>query len=579
MRSADLTALNAGGSFESIVEVPSTLTDSSQIQLLVDNGDNVWYGDNIISKELPQDNFQKFRSDTVTLGNSPVRIRNIQGASHTSSLATQTVSNVPGVVTAVISAGGGIGFYMQDPTPDTGANSDSTSEAIFVFLGNSAIANPTVGQSVQVTGRVDEFRPANNATNLTTTQINATVSGAAVGAIASLGTVTPTIIGNGGRTQPTTFIQNDFTAAGNVETGGDFDPTTVGIDFYESLEGMLVQVNNPVVVGPTNNLGEFYVLPDNGANATGRTNRGGIAISATDFNPERIQIDDTLLNPPSGGSLSPVTNVGDKLSAVSGIVGYSFSNYEVLNTPQIPQASVTSGGLTKEVTNLTGNANQLIVANFNVENLDPSDTAKFPALASRIVSNLQSPDIINLEEIQDNNGAINDTTVAADITYNTLISAIQAAGGPTYEFRQINPVNNQDGGEPGGNIRVGFLFNPSRVTFVDRPGGTPTTPTTVNSVSGAPELSASPGRIDPTNPAFNSSRKPLVGEFLFNGQQVFVIANHFNSKGGDQPLFGPVNHLSSLQKISASNKHKLSIILSIAFWQSMPMRMLLLLEI
>jgi predicted extracellular nuclease len=83
------------------------------------------------------------------------------------------------------------------------------------------------------------------------------------------------------------------------------------------------------------------------------------------------------------------------------------------------------------------------------------------------------------------------------------------------------------------------LFNPSRVTFVDRPGGTPTTPTTVNSVSGAPELSASPGRIDPTNAAFNSSRKPLVGEFLFNGQQVFVIANHFNSKGGDQPLFGP----------------------------------------
>jgi predicted extracellular nuclease len=96
---------------------------------------------------------------------------------------------------------------MQDPTPDTGANPNSTSEAIFVFLGNSAIANPTVGQSVQVTGRVDEFRPANNATNLTTTQIDATVSGAAVGAIASLGTVTPTIIGTGGRTQPTTSFK------------------------------------------------------------------------------------------------------------------------------------------------------------------------------------------------------------------------------------------------------------------------------------------------------------------------------------------------------------------------------------
>ena len=48
----------------------------------------------------------------------------------------------------------------------------------------------------------------------------------------------------------------------------------------------------------------------------------------------------------------------------------------------------------------------------------------------------------------------------------------------------------------------------------------------------------SPGRIDPTNAAFNNSRKPLAGEFTYNGQRLFVIANHFNSKGGDQPLFG-----------------------------------------
>jgi hypothetical protein len=39
--------------------------------------------------------------------------------------------------------------------------------------------------------------------------------------------------------------------------------------------------------------------------------------------------------------------------------------------------------------------------------------------------------------------------------------------------------------------------------------------------------------------AFASSRKPLVGQFIFNGQEVTVVGNHFNSKGGDQPLFGP----------------------------------------
>ena len=52
------------------------------------------------------------------------------------------------------------------------------------------------------------------------------------------------------------------------------------------------------------------------------------------------------------------------------------------------------------------------------------------------------------------------------------------------------------------------------------------------------ELSFSPGRVDPTNSAFNASRKPLAGEFTFNGQKLFVIGNHFNSKGGDDPLFG-----------------------------------------
>ncbi len=53
-----------------------------------------------------------------------------------------------------------------------------------------------------------------------------------------------------------------------------------------------------------------------------------------------------------------------------------------------------------------------------------------------------------------------------------------------------------------------------------------------------PRLSISPGRIAPANPAWEASRKPLVGEFKYRGETLFVIANHFRSKGGDQPLFG-----------------------------------------
>ena len=96
---------------------------------------------------------------------------------------------------------------------------------------------------------------------------------------------------------------------------------------------------------------------------------------------------------------------------------------------------------------------------------------------------------------------------------------IKAAGGPAYEWRQIDPVNDQDGGEPGGNIRLAFLFNPDRVSFTDRRGrrrhhrrcGGRTT-------HGKAALSASPGRIDPADPAWKASRKPLVGQFSFRGQ-------------------------------------------------------------
>jgi predicted extracellular nuclease len=448
----------------------------------------------------------------------PVRISDIQGTSHISPFNGQGVRNVQGIVTAIASNG----FYIQDPNPD---NNIATSEGIFIFTGaNSPILNARrVGEAVLVNGTVSEFRPGGSANNLTVTQIgnNNSVQSLSVSAWTTAPTtiITPTVLGNGGRTIPSQVINNDFTAQGNVETGGDFDPINEGIDFYESLEGMLVQVNNPVATSPTGNFGsseEIWVLADNGANATSRTIRGGSLITPTDFNPERIQIDDLI----NATVTLPSVNVGAQLSTITGVVSYDFNNYEVLvaSAPTVVQPSP----LQKEVTNLTGSATQLTVATFNVENLDPGDgAAKFNAIAAAIVNNLRSPDIISLEEIQDNNGPINDSVVDADLTFHTLINAIAAAGGPTYQYRQINPVDDQDGGEPGGNIRVGFLFNPNRVGFVE----------------------GSLQRITDTNladgDAFANSRKPLVGQFTFNGQQVTVVGNHFNSKGGDQPLFGP----------------------------------------
>jgi uncharacterized protein len=189
----------------------------------------------------------------------------------------------------------------------------------------------------------------------------------------------------------------------------------------------------------------------------------------------------------------------------------------------------------QETTSLKNSPDVLTVATFNVENLDPKDR-RFENIAKIILNNLNAPDVISLVEIQDNNGPTNDDVVNANQTYQKLIAALENIGSPAYDFVDIAPSDDQDGGEPGGNIRVGFLFRPSRVTLakIPRRGGSLDAVAISQDTNGL-DLSLNPGRIDPTNSAFEESRKPLATEFIFNGQKLFIIANHFVSKRGGSP--------------------------------------------
>lgn len=454
---------------------------------------------------------------TVLPAAPSVRIRDIQGASHVSPLVGQSVFAVPGVVTAIRSNG----FYIQDPQPDADV---ATSEGLFVFT--SAAPTVAVGDSVLVNGTVAEFRPggAGGFANLSITEI----VGPSVSVVSGGNPLPPPIvIGSGGRAVPTQVIDDD--ATGDVESSGSFDAVADGIDFYESLEGMRVSIANPVAVGPTNDFGELPVVVDGGANAGLRTPRGGLIIRPADFNPERIVLDD-------GIAPVPAADVGDQLSSVVAIVDYSFGNFKFLVTST---PTVTDTGPAVEAATIVGDPRRLSVASYNVENLSVAGpAARFTAIADQIVNRLRSPDVVSLIEIQDDNGTTNDGNVSAAGTYAALVGAIATAGGPAYQVREIAPIDNADGGAPGGNIRVAFMFNPARVTFVDRPGGTATSGTTATSGPNGLQLTFSPGRVDPTQTAWTASRKPLAGEFLFNGRRVFLVANHFNSKGGDDPLFG-----------------------------------------
>src|SRR5690625_1288817 len=195
----------------------------------------------------------------------------VQGNGLVSPLTGDRVHGVPGIVTFVTSSG----FYLQDPAGD---GDPATSDAVFVYTHGRPSVH--VGEAVEVSGEVREYQPGSRKThNLTVTEIHPQSIRPVKGGGSR---IKPAIIGAKGRAPPKTRI------AGPV-------PGNNGIAFYESLEGMRVQVQNPQVTGPTNQYGEIWVVADAGAHATGMNPSGGITLcrahGTTDYNPERIRVD------------------------------------------------------------------------------------------------------------------------------------------------------------------------------------------------------------------------------------------------------------------------------------------------
>ncbi|MDF3302152.1 endonuclease/exonuclease/phosphatase family protein [Streptomyces tropicalis] len=446
-----------------------------------------------------------------------VRIHDIQGTTRISPYAGQKVTDVPGIVTGVRTYGSSKGFWMQDPNAD---DNPATSEGVFVFT--SSAPKVAVGDSVTVTGTVSEYVPGGASSgNQSVTEI-----GKPAVTVVSSGNAVPAPVVVDANSVPAQYAPAGDTAASGSVNALPLQPSTYALDYYESLEGMNVQVADARVVTGTDPYSELWVTVKPHEH---RNRRGGTVYGSYDSqNTGRLQIQSL-----GATAAFPVANVGDTLAGTTtGPLDYNQYGGYTLVAGQM--GTLKQGGLQRETTRKQSRG-QLAVATYNVENLDPSDTT-FAAHAAAIVNNLQSPDIVSLEEIQDDNGATDDGTVDATQTVTKLIDAIVAAGGPKYDWRSIDPVNDQDGGEPGGNIRQVFLFNPQRVSFTDRAGGDSTTAVGVTKVHGKAALTASPGRIDPASDAWKSSRKPLAGEFVFRGRTVFVIANHFASKGGDQGL-------------------------------------------
>ena len=210
----------------------------------------------------------------------PLRIHDIQDSSWLAAHNGEQVTNVPGIVTGVRPTGSSRGYWIQDPDPDS---SPATSEGIFVFASSPGVA---VGDSVLVSGTVRDFYPLSSGDSVaTTSNLSVTEIGTPTVIVRSHANALPApeVIGPG--TLPDGYTP-DLNGA-NIEST-PITPSRSALDFWESREGMRVEVDDARVVGPSNSFGEQFVTTKP---AQAATYRGGTEILAENAIPSgRVEV-------------------------------------------------------------------------------------------------------------------------------------------------------------------------------------------------------------------------------------------------------------------------------------------------
>ncbi|MEG3166457.1 Calx-beta domain-containing protein [Sphingomonas sp. PB2P19] len=516
-------------------------------------------------------------------------IHDVQGSAHFSALLASdgvtgfnTQSTITVTIQAVVTAADGVGarqgFYLMEEEADWDISA-LTSEGIFVMTRDDrnngrtlAAVTPDLraGDLVTVTAHIMEYQAFDNLPRTVLMGIEGITVDARNQAL-------PTLVLNGsdGRAIPNSILTDEVPNYFNTGTAPGFDPENDALDFFETIEGMHITVPDMVAadgfVSTTGGDPYFKAYSTVHADADQINSRGGYTVAGDpplsppntpddpqddthsggnylhdgDVNPDIFELDFSDFATPAPAVLTDAVSMGDKLGDVTGILEFDFTDLKLFVTEPVTIVEDTTP--VQEVTTIAADSRALTFATFNVENLDPTDgTARFAALADAIANNLGAPDILSIEEIQDNNGAatgdgISTTGTDASRTWELLIDAVNAATGERYQWVDEAPVYNAEGGEQSGNIRVGFLYNTNRVqlgnltadaslaerrAFTDRIGDG------VRDAGDAIAFDDSmiAGQINTTD--WTNTRKSLLGEFTFNGNAVYVTANHLPSKGG-----------------------------------------------
>ena len=456
-----------------------------------------------------------------------VAIGIIQSPNYMSPYDGMKATNIKGIVTGKTYKG----FYIQSEVAD---NFGATSEGLKIHT-NSNSDLPNIGDYVTVNGVINEYgsSPSNPTTQIVFTD--------KLGSYTKEGTKdAPEPVNIATHKPPKTLLSNfDNIKSPNYILKHE----TIGLDYWEALEGMRLEIPNALVISPYG-YGDFFVVANDGSDANLINERKNLILRKNDPNPEKIAINVKYDGGNNQGNTWGV-NVGDFFTeSIIGPLG--FDTYfkapcmDLQKDDKTWWSSKVATSNEKEFTTIdTSNSNNKIsISCFNIENYDAKSSIKTAALADTIVNSLKCPDIIALQEMMDDSGSSNNGTVVATQNAKKLTDKIKSIGGVSYSYLEIAPANNADGGKPGGNIRVAYFYNKERVTLADNSNGkgSATQDVAISEHEDAPALNYNPVRIQ--HEGFDKSRKPLLAEFWFNGQSIFVINCHFSSKRGDEPAWG-----------------------------------------
>ncbi|KZT73124.1 DNase I-like protein [Daedalea quercina L-15889] len=475
-----------------------------------------------------------------------ISVAEIQGDSFRSPYEGQTLNDVYGILTAKDKYGGWISDVpSSDPRKSNGLR----------IYGPRALRGVDVGDDISLTGHVAEYRAASSPNDLSLTELNDIRD---IIVFSRGNHVKPVLLGED-RTppygQPSAYddgpdgwlsIPNNVTRL--EAENATLRPDLYGLDFWESLEGQLVTVPSPVAANFPDRFGAVWVYgawPVSGLNS-----RGGLTVHF----PESDGAPDAhngaiLIGHPLDGTKLPRAYMGMEMSDITGVVTYQFGNYYILPLTAPDVVWAPEEWARRSTLHSGTSPCELTIGDYNVENMGPRSW-HLRTIADHIVSYLNAPDIVFLQEIQDDSGTKDDGTVSADKTLSRLTAAIARVSlyEARYEYAYVAPENDMDGGQPGGNIRVAYLWRPEKVSLVpDSPTGNATQATeAILDEQGKLALSYNPGRIDPTNAAWEEARKPVAAAWQTStGERFYTVNVHYSSKHDSSSVQGdarpPVN--------------------------------------